>query len=197
MKNPDLLSAIEPLVKAFEKLGILYYIGGSVASSAYGIARTTLDVDMVTDLKPQHVHSLIEMLEPDYYISEDMILDAINRRSSFNIIHLKTMLKVDLFITKERPYNNEIFKRIKKESLDDELKSAEFYLASCEDVILSKLEWYHLGGNISERQWNDILGVIKVQVDLLDKDYLSHWAAELGLSKLLEKALKDATQDRT
>lgn len=192
MKKPDLLTAVEPVVKAFEKLGVPYYIGGSVASSAYGIARMTLDVDMVTVLAPENVSSFVEMLKANYYISEEMILDAIQRKSSFNIIHLETMLKVDIFITKDRPYNNEVFRRKRKERLDDEQGSAEVFLASSEDIILNKLDWYHLGGDISEQQWNDILGVIKVQSDLLDKKYLSHWATELGLSNLLAKAFRDA-----
>ena len=192
MKKPDLLTAVEPVVKAFEKLGVPYYIGGSVASSAYGIARMTLDVDMVTVLAPENVSAFVEMLKANYYISEEMILDAIQRKSSFNIIHLETMLKVDIFITKDRPYNNEVFRRKRKERLDDEQGSAEVFLASSEDIILNKLDWYHLGGDISEQQWNDILGVIKVQSDLLDKKYLSHWATELGLSNLLAKAFRDA-----
>jgi len=196
MKKPDILAAIEPVVNAFEKQGILYYIGGSVASSAYGIARMTLDVDMVTNLMPQHVKPFAEMLKPAYYIDEEMIFDAIRQRSSFNIIHLETMIKVDIFVPKDRPYNNEIFRRKRKETFDEEQGTAEFYLASSEDVILNKLEWYNMGGKISERQWNDVLGVIKVQADLLDKGYLSHWASELGLSDLFEKALRDAGFDR-
>jgi hypothetical protein len=196
MKKPDILTAIEPVVNAFEELGILYYIGGSVASSAYGIARMTLDVDMVTNLMPQHVRPFAETLKSAYYIDEEMILDAIHQRSSFNIIHLETMIKVDIFVTKDRPYNNEVFTRKRKETLDEEQGTAEFYLASSEDVILNKLEWYNIGGELSERHWNDVLGVIKVQADLLDKGYLSHWASELGLSELLEKALRDSGIDR-
>lgn len=192
MNKPDILTAVEPVVKAFDKLGVPYYIGGSVASSAYGIARMTLDVDMVSILAQQDVPAFVEMLKQDYYISEEMISDAIQRKSSFNIIHLETMLKVDIFITKDRPYNEEVFKRKRKETLDDEQGSAEVYLASSEDIILNKLDWYHLGGDVSEQQWNDIMGVIKVQSELLDKKYLSHWAEELGLSELLDKAFRDA-----
>ena len=87
MKNPDILTATEPVAEAFEKLGILYYIGGSVASSAYGIARSTMDVDMVSDLKPKHVRSLVRMLESSYYIDENMILEAIGRcRGRFAVL---------------------------------------------------------------------------------------------------------------
>ena len=192
MKIPDILLATEPVVKAFEKLGILYYIGGSVASSAYGIARSTLDVDIISDLKTDHVRSFVQMLESSYYIDENMILDAIRRRSSFNLIHLDTMLKIDIFIAKNSPYDIGTFKRRRKDTLDEEQQTLKFYLASPEDIILNKLSWYLLGDCVSNRQWNDILGVLKVQRDLLDKKYLRDWASELKLRDLLEKAFQDA-----
>jgi len=192
MKSPDILEAIEPVVNAFEKLGILYFIGGSIASSAYGFPRSTMDVDMVSDLKPKYVRSFVRMLESLYYIDEDMILDAIKRRSSFNIIHLETMLKIDVFITKNQPYDIETFKRRRKDTLDEDQKNAEFYLVSSEDIVLNKLVWFHLGEGVSDRQWNDVLGVLKVQKNSLDKKYLRHWAAELKVEDLLNKAFSDA-----
>lgn len=191
MKNPDLVIAIEPVVKAFEKLGISYYIGGSVASSACGIPRATLDVDIIADLKSRHVHSFVEMLQSGYFIDEEMILKAIQQRASFNLIHLKTMLKVDVFIVKDGDYHQEALKRKRKETLGDEQEPAEFYFASPEDIILSKLAWFYKGGNVSERQWHDVIGVFKVQEKLLDMEYLRQWAQELGLTALLEKALHD------
>ena len=193
MKKPDILVALDQVVDAFEKIRVPYYIGGSVASSAYGIARATLDIDLVADLKTQHVDSLLEMLEADYYIDKGMILDAIKRRSSFNLIHLETMLKVDIFITKDRPYDGMAFQRKRKDTLDEEQIAAQFYLASPEDIILSKLEWFRVGGEVSERQWHDVLGIIKVQGELINKEYLQHWAKELGISDLLEKAFRDAS----
>ncbi|OGW59614.1 MAG: hypothetical protein A2Y48_00325 [Nitrospirae bacterium RIFCSPLOW2_12_42_9] len=192
MKPPDILTAIIPVVEAFEKLGTHYYIGGSVASSAYGIARATLDVDMVSDLKTQHVHSLVTMLEASYYIDEEMILEAIKNRSSFNLIHLDTMLKVDVFIVKEGLYHKESFKRRRKDTMDEDEASVEFYLASPEDIILNKLDWYRMGGCISDRQWHDVIGVLKVQQNLLDMEYLQYWASELELTNLLKQAYSDA-----
>ncbi|MEN8128441.1 MAG: DUF6036 family nucleotidyltransferase [Planctomycetota bacterium] len=192
MKNPDILIATEPVTEAFEKLGILYFIGGSVASSAYGIARSTMDVDIVSDIKQNHVRSLVRMLEHSYYIDENMILDAIRRSSSFNMIHLETMLKIDVFISKNKPYDIETFKRRRKDTLDEDRRDVEFYLVSPEDIVLNKLVWFHLGGGVSERQWNDVLGVLKVQKDSLDKNYLQHWASELKVRDLLEKAFQDA-----
>ena len=193
MKKPDILAALDPVVKAFEKIGVSYYLGGSVASSAYGIARATLDVDLVADLSAQHVNSLTEMLKSDYYIDKEMILDAIKRHSSFNLIHLETMLKVDIFIIRDRPYDGVAFQRKRKDTLDEEQGAAEFYLASPEDIILNKLEWFQMGGKVSERQWHDVLGVMKVQRELMDKEYLRHWAKKLGISDLLEQAFRDAS----
>ena len=193
MKKPDILAALDPVVKAFEKIGVSYYLGGSVASSAYGIARATLDVDLVADLSAQHVNSLTEMLKSDYYIDKEMILDAIKRHSSFNLVHLETMLKVDIFIIKDRPYDGVAFQRKRKDTLDEEQGAAEFYFASPEDIILNKLEWFQMGGKVSERQWHDVLGIMKVQRELIDKEYLRLWAAELGISVLLEQAFRDAS----
>lgn len=192
MSTPDILDAIKPVVASFEKLGILYYIGGSVASSVYGLARSTLDVDMVSNLTSQQVHKLVEMLEPFYYIDEEMILKAIKKRSSFNLIHLGTMFKVDVFILKDGLYHIETLKRRRKDTLDEEQISCEFYVASPEDIILSKLDWFRIGGCVSGRQWQDVMGVLKVQDNILDMEYLRHWAAELSLSKLLQQAYKDA-----
>jgi hypothetical protein len=192
MKNPDILTATEPVAEAFENLGVLYYIGGSIASSAYGIPRATMAVDMVSVLKMEHVRPLVQMLQSSYYIDEDMILDAIKRQSSFNIIHLETMLKIDIFVCKNTPYDVEAFKRRRKDTLDEEQAAAEFYLVSPEDIILNKLTWIRIGGEVSDRQWNDVLGVLKVQENSLDNKYLQHWASQLKVEDLLIKAFQDA-----
>lgn len=193
MKKPDILAALDPVVKAFEKIGVSYYLGGSVASSAYGIARATLDVDLVADISAQHVNSLTQILKSDYYIDKEMILDAIKRHSSFNLIHLETMLKVDIFIMKDRPYDGVAFQRRRKDTLDEEQGAVEFYLASPEDIILNKLEWFRMGGEVSERQWHDVLGILKIQGELIDKEYLRKWARELNLTDLLEQAFREAS----
>lgn len=192
MKDSDILAAIRTVAEAFEKLGIPYFIGGSIASSAYGIARATLDIDMVSHLKPQHARSLVELLESSYYIDEDMISDAIRKHSSFNLIHLETMVKVDVFVAKDEPYQREALRRRRKDTLDESQEAPGFYLVSSEDIILSKLEWYRKGGEVSERQWYDVLGVLKVQEASLDMGYLRRWASELKLTDLLEQACGDA-----
>ena len=191
MKIPDIFLAVQPVLKAFENLSIPYYIGGSVASSIYGMARATMDVDIVADLKISHINRLKQILENEYYIDNEMIADAIRSASSFNLIHLETMIKIDIFIHKDQPYPLEALQRIRKDTLED-IAKVEFYFSSPEDIIIHKLQWYKMGGFVSERQWLDIIGVVKVQADLLDKKYLKRWSKKLGLSSLLKEAFVDA-----
>lgn len=187
---PDILAAITPIVEALEELGIPYHIGGSVASSLYGLPRLTIDADLVADIRMKHVRPLVEQLETDYYIDEDMIRDAIRRQSSFNVIHQDTILKVDIFIPKSRLFDQEELRKIRQEVLSEGTRP--FNIASPEGTILNKLEWYRMGGEVSDRQWNDILGVLKVQGTNLDMAYLRHWAADLKVTDLLERAFVDA-----
>ncbi len=183
-------AAITPIVEAFEQLGINYHIGGSVASSIYGIIRATIDADLVAELRLEQARPLVSLLETDYYIDEDAVKDAIRRRSSFNTIHLDTMLKVDVFIPKTRLFDQEELHRTQLQTLIEGTRP--FYVASPEGTILNKLEWYRIGNEVSDRQWNDILGVLKVQGTSLDMDYLQRWAAVLQVGDLLERALMDA-----
>lgn len=191
MKKPDIIIALDMVISCFEKLGIAYYIAGSVASSAYGIARATMDVDLVANVEIGQVNRLVKALETDYYIDAEMIRDAIHRSASFNLIHLETMIKIDVFIVKNQPYDSKALTRRQPDTLDEE-SSRRFYLSSPEDVILSKLQWYHRGGEVSEQQWKDVLGVLKVQSDKLDLEYLKHWASKLNLSDLLNRSFNDA-----
>ncbi len=192
MSVTKILSSMIPVVDAFEQLRIAYYIGGSVASLAHGIYRATADVDIIADLRMEHVQPLVQLLQDTYYIDADMIRDAIKRRSEFNVLHLDTMFKVDIFIQKTRPFDHEVRRRLQQSKLNITGNSRLFFLESPEDVILNKLEWYKMGGEVSDRQWNDILGVLKVQGTSLDLAYLRQWAAALDVSPLLDRALEDA-----
>ncbi|MCJ7767136.1 hypothetical protein MUP79_01920 [Candidatus Bathyarchaeota archaeon] len=196
MKQPDIVVALDVVIACFEKLGIEYYIGGSVASSAYGIARATMDVDIVANVEAGQVDRFVEALETDYYIDAEMIEDAIHRSASFNLIHLETMIKIDVFIAKDQPYDSEAFARRQADTLDEE-SSRKFYLSSPEDVVLNKLQWYQKGGSVSEQQWRDVLGVLKVQGDKLDLEYLKYWASRLNLSDLLNRSFDDAGMTRS
>ena len=192
MKTSDILSALKPVVNVLEQLSIPYYIGGSIASSIYGFARATMDIDLVADIKDDHIPVLKEHLQEAYYIDEDMIKEAIFKKSSFNLIHLETTVKIDIFIHKDESFHKETIQRKVLDTLDEDDLKAEFYFSSPEDIIINKLLWYELGERISERQWTDIVGVIKVQGDSLDKDYLKNWSSKLGLIQLLNKAFDES-----
>lgn len=177
------------VTNVLEELGIPYLIGGSLASTLYGMVRTTQDSDIVTEMRPEHILPFVSALQDEFYIDEQMIASAIQRNSSFNIIHRETIFKVDVFIPQKRPFLQSQLNRAQKQTFTFAAEvSANF--ATPEDTILAKLEWYRLGGETSDRQWRDILGVLKTRADELDLDYLQKWAAEINVEDLLERALK-------
>jgi hypothetical protein len=191
MKLPDIIEVTMEVVKVFEKLGIAYHIGGSLASSAFGIARSTLDVDIVADIKPEQASTVSENLRGEFYVDPEMILDAIQKQSSFNLIHLETLFKVDVFPLKNHPFDREAFSRRLRKVISEDT-SSQLFFATPEDIILHKLTWYKAGEEVSDRQWNDVLGVLKVQGNQLDMSYLNQWAKELSVSELLKKAIDEA-----
>ncbi|HEY4760923.1 MAG TPA: hypothetical protein VIH42_10125 [Thermoguttaceae bacterium] len=184
----DTLAAMLPVIAEFERLGIDYYVGGSIASSLCGIGRSTLDVDIVANVMENKVDALVQTLCSTYYIDANMIREAIRRQSCFNLIHLTIPYKIDIFVLKNRKFDQQCMSRRRSDTLYDEDKSYQIYLSSPEDILLAKLEWYRLGDEISDKQWNDILGVMKVQRNALDRAYLEKWAVELGVSDILIKA---------
>ena len=192
MISPDVIDALTPIVDALDKLGVAYIIGGSIASSVFGIGRSTLDADVVADLKLTQVAPFVALLEDNYYISPEMIKDAIQRRSSFNVIHNELAFKIDIFIPKEGAFDRIEFTRARQETLSEEPGAHLFNVASPEDIVLRKLDWFKVGGSVSERQWLDTLGVLKLQANALDYAYLRHWAERLGLADLLQQAFVDA-----
>ena len=192
MESPDIVLALKPVAKAFDELSVPYYVGGSIASSVYGMARATMDVDIVADLALAQVPALVGLLRREYYVPEEMIHDAVANASSFNLIHLSTMMKVDVFIPKKDAYKKAAIARKRPDRLVKEDPDSVFFLSSPEDVILSKLRRYEHAGRVSERQWLDVLGVIKVQGDSLDREYLVNWSNVLGLFDLLRQAFAES-----
>jgi len=162
-----------------------------VASSAYGLARATMDIDIVAALKREHVDPLLAMLQPAYYVDRSAALAAVSTHACFNLIHQDTMLKVDIFVMKDTAYDRLAMDRRRQEhALDGENLGIFFYAP--EDVILRKLAWYRMGDEASERQWRDVLGIIQVQGKLLDEVYLRKWAKDLHVDDLLERAIAES-----
>jgi hypothetical protein len=111
MSAPELEAALGPVLRALRELGVRHYVGGSIASSAHGIARASVDADVVAELPPAHVDRFVAALGEAYYVPAARIHDAARRRSSFNVIHLETMLKVDVFVSKDRPFDRRSMER--------------------------------------------------------------------------------------
>lgn len=189
--DSELAEAARKVAETFDAIGVPYAIGGSVASSLYGEPRATRDIDLVAILRPEQAKPLAQALEGGYYADEESILEAIRLRRSFNVIHLDTMVKLDVFVCKDTAFSRSQIERRRQGSLGGEPPLMVSF-ASPEDTVLAKLEWYRLGGETSDRQWNDILGVLKVQGRALDDAYLDRWAPELGLDDLLARAREDA-----
>ena len=176
----------------FESLGVPYLISGSLASTLYGMIRTTQDADIVAEMRIEHLQPFVTALQGEFYVDDEMIAESIQHCTSFNIIHRETMFKVDVFIPRPRPFLRSQLARAQKQTFTFETEiSAKF--ASPEDTVLSKFEWYRMGGEVSERQWRDILGVLKTQAGELDLEYLNQWAGELKVADLLERALKESS----
>ena len=188
---PEPIAVTLLVVTAFEALHVPYFIGGSLASAVQGVSRATMDADLMADLEEAHIPALIQALGDAFYFDAETIRSAVRRRSTFNVIHLKTMFKVDVFVNKRRPFDEAQFARRTRLTLIED-SDASAYLASAEDTILAKLDWYRQGGEVSDRQWRDILGVLRVQQGRLDAAYLRHWAAQLSVTDLLARAERDA-----
>jgi hypothetical protein len=190
MSSPELRAALQPVLAALRALGVRHYVGGSIASSAHGVARASIDADVVAELRAGQDVPLVAALREAYYVPEARVRDAIARRASFNVIHLDTMVKVDVFVSKDRPFDRRAMDRARPEPLPG--TDAALPLASAEDTVLAKLEWYRRGGETSERQWSDVLGVLRAGGDALDRRYLLSGGEELGVGDLLERALREA-----
>jgi hypothetical protein len=178
------------IVDIFDRLGVRYLVGGSLASSLHGIPRATHDVDLVVDLQDYHVLPFVRALEGTFYVDEDRVRKSVRRRSSFNMIHLQTMLKVDIFLLKDDPASEREMARRESYRISDEPRQ-DLFVASAEDTLLRKLLWFRLGASISDRHWQDVLGILAVRADTLDRDYLETQAEALGVGDLLTKILNE------
>ena len=190
----EALAVTLKVTETLERLHVPYVIGGSMASASHGRIRATLDVDIVAALTIKDVTQLVHGLDDEFYADADMIRTAVVNRSSFNLIHRTTMFKVDIFVVGDRQFDRRQLERRRLQVLDP--PDGKAFIASAEDVILAKLDWYRQGGEVSERQWDDVQGILDVQGARLDVAYLHRWAADLGVADLLDRALRDAKAGR-
>ena len=165
--------------KPLRHTGIAHAVGGSFASSIHGIARATQDIDLIVDLPLARVKDLYEAIRREFYVDEDAMRDAIVRGMSFNPIHFESGFKFELFISSRHPLGHEQIAH-----------SALAHVISAEDIVLAKLLWYKQGGQLSERQWNDLVNLASVQKDRMDREYLEQQASRLRIRDLLDRPLR-------
>jgi hypothetical protein len=185
------LRVLREVIAAFMQLNITYALGGSWASSLLGEPRFTRDADVSVEPFLGKETELCACFGSDYYLSLEAIRAAIQNRSSFNIINLTVGFKVDVFIQKDRPFDRSFMKRRRPLELPNFPKQS-IDVVTPEDIVLLKLEWFRNGGEVSDQQWKDVLGVLQAQAGKLDEEYLSYWSGQLNLTDLLDRARQQA-----
>lgn len=185
MESP--LVVLSQVARVLEQLEITYVLVGSLASSMHGMYRSTADIDLLADIKPDQVRPLLDALEKSFYVDELAVRQAIAQRQSFNAIHFDSVFKVDIFIAKADDFASKQLERRELRKLSPEIDQF-IYVATAADTILAKLRWYREGNEVSSTQWSDVLGMLGAQSVNLDVDYLREWADKLGVRDLLEKA---------
>jgi hypothetical protein len=184
--NPDPIEVALLVTGHLDRLGVAHTVGGSISSSFAGEPRSTVGIDVVVDLQDGHVDDLILALSPEFYVDADAVRRAIRTRTSVNLIHQATQLKVDLFVAGGTPLD---LQQIARRLAVDLGEGRRLYVHPPEDIVLQKLLWYRNGGGVSDRQWRDILAIVRVQGFRLDRDYLRANAPILGVTDLLARAL--------
>ena len=193
LEPADVMATLQ-VTDALEALGISYVVGGSFASTAHGLPRATNDSDLVIALRPDQedlVKALVARLDAAFVVLAESAVDALAHQSSFSLIHKESLFKVDIFIPRLRPFELARLARGERRVVAHN-PDRTAVVSSPEDTVLAKLEWYRLGNEVSEKQWTDIQGVLKIKGSTLDQEYLREWAHKLGIGDLLLRALQDA-----
>jgi len=186
----ELADTLRALAEALDAMGAEWAVCGSLASTTYGEPRATNDIDVVAALSVAQARQVARALMGDFYADEDMAAEAAERGASFNVIHEKTFLKVDLFLPPPGPMGRGQLDRRRRLEL---MPGVEVPVLGPEDTVLQKLRWFANTGETSDRQWRDLLSVVRAVE--LDRPFLAARAAGAGLTPLLEQLLAEAQED--
>jgi len=192
---PDPIEVAASITAVLDDLEVRYLIGGSLASSVHGEPRSTNDVDILADFRAEHIEPFIEAIREDYYVSRPAVREAVRRGYHFNVIHTHAAVKVDVFLAGNDPFDLERLELRQPLRLPTE-PEAVVYVDTAEHSALRKLEWFRRGGEVSERQWRDVVAILRIQASRLDRSRLHTWAARLGVADLLERAWREAAPDK-
>ena len=182
----DAIGVALQVAAAIEGAGGAYFVGGSLASSLQGEPRATNDIDIVLELPLGRINELVRALGPAFEVDTDMLRDALLHGRSCNVFYLPSVMKVDLFAVGPAPYDEVEFAR--RRAVPVRSSGETLILKSPEDTVLRKLLWYRAGGEVSDRQWRDVVEVLRVNHGALDGAYLTAWSERLGLAELLQRA---------
>jgi hypothetical protein len=176
-----------------DAIGVRHTIGGSIAASFAGEPRSTIDIDFVAALTARHVAPLMAALVPEFYVAEQALHRAVDTLGTANLIHQDSQIKVDLFVAGGTPLDDQQLARRQRV----EIRPGQvIYIHPPEDILLQKLRWYQKGGGASDRQWRDVVAIVRTQGARLDRNYLVANAPALEVDQLLERALHEAADDR-
>jgi len=181
------------VAQALDAVGVEYHLGGSLASSIYGEPRATNDIDLVVDLPPDRVDALADALGPDFSVDRESLAQAARSRTSCNVFYLPFFTKVDLFVSPRGAFERSEMRRRRAVPIGP--AGEALYVKSAEDVVLRKLVWFRDGGGRSDRQWRDVVQVLRLNRGALDERLMAEWADALDVSKLLVKAQAEASRD--
>lgn len=184
----DPLVVAAALAAVLDEVGVRYVVGGSLASTVHGEPRSTLDVDVAIQLTEAQLDPLYTRLAREFFVMREAVARAIEHHTAFNALHRRTHLKVDVYV---RPPTGIFASEIERARPVEVAPGLALRIATAEDTILQKLRWYRLGGEVSDRQWRDVLGMLEV-APRLDDVYLDEWAGRLGLGDLLAQARVEA-----
>lgn len=186
--SPESATAeVRHLARKLSPLGIELVIGGSVAGSLYSNPRYTQDADVSVEPFFGREAEIVRLLEDEYVISLPAVRSAVQRRSTFNVLRKTTSFKIDIFIQGSRPFDR--IARERRQPLPAEYPGdTVVYVHSPEDIVLQKLAWYRLGNEVSDKQWADILGILRAQRGKLDESHIAHWSGELKVADLWQRA---------
>ncbi len=190
---PDPVAVAISFTEILERLEIRHLVGGSLASSVHGEPRSTNDIDILADFGEEHVGPFVQAVQPEYYVSAPAVRAAGRAALHFNVIYMAAALKVDVFVAGKDPFDQERLRLRERLQVTNDPPSW-LWIDTAENSVLRKLEWYRRGGEVSERQWRDVVAILRIQGPSIHQSHVDLWGKRLEVTDLLERARVEARE---